>query len=141
LNGGWGRDATYKKYWTYMLSNAGQIGTYLTKSPERIIIHDRFINFQPKQVFMKEEKSGQFVEVFLNIPTVGEIPEIQDNYSRPFVHYFKRYGAFFSLQSSQLEIWTVQNLAKAGHEDRLSQDMSSHTPFRTSNNTNSAQLN
>ena len=74
---------------------------------ETIIIHDRFINFQPKQVFMKEEKSGQFVEVFLNIPTVGEIPEIQDNYSRPFVHYFKRYGAFFSLQSSQLEIWTA----------------------------------
>ena len=98
-----------------MLSNAGQIWTYLAKNPETIIIHDRFINFQPKQVFMKEEKSGQFMEVFLNIPTVGEIPEIQDNYSRPFVHYFKRYGAFFSLQSSQLEIWTARNLAKAGH--------------------------
>ena len=68
-----------------MLSNAGQIGTYLTKNPETIIIHDRFINFQPKQVFMKEEKSGQFVEVFLNIPTVGEIPELKEKY-RPFVH-------------------------------------------------------
>jgi hypothetical protein len=52
------------------------------------------------------------VEVFLNKPTVGEIPEILDNYSRPFVYYFQRYGAF-SLQSSQLEIWTARNLAKA----------------------------
>ena len=37
-----------------MLSNSGQIGTYLSTNQETIINHDRFI----KQVFLKEEKIG-----------------------------------------------------------------------------------
>ena len=58
LNRGWGRDATYKKYWSYMLSNSGQIGTYLTKNLETIINHDRFIKF-PAQTGVDERRKNR----------------------------------------------------------------------------------